>query len=83
MDGVTRTRLDDPHRLATLPKEFDGGKAMRRLTVDWLSEGRIEIALSFVGLSGGQPKQVQVFATVVRETTPELPAEGGAHDVAR
>jgi len=65
-DGVSHSREDDPHRFKTLGREFDGGKAMRRLTVDYLANDRMRIALSFVGTEDGEAKEVQVFAFTVQ-----------------
>ena len=73
-DGVEHARQDDPHRFATLPAEFDNGKAMRRLVVDYLSGGRIRIAQQFVGTKGGEEKVVELFSTMVQGPTYE-----GAH----
>lgn len=65
-DGLQHARKDDPHRFRTMGREFDGGKALRRLQVDYLSDDRMRIALVFIGAQDGQEKAVEVFSTTVQ-----------------
>lgn len=64
--GAEFARADDPHRFATLPREFDGGKARRRLVLDYLAEGRIRVALQLIGTQGGEERAAELFATTVQ-----------------
>jgi hypothetical protein len=72
-DGMRFARDDDPHRYATLPREFDDGRAVRRLQLDYISGGRIRIALLLIGTSGGEPKTIEVFSTMVQGPVNDLP----------
>lgn len=65
-NGLAYAREDDPHRFATLGREFDGGRALRRLTVDYLPEDRMRIALVFIGTNDGEEKEVEVFSATVQ-----------------
>jgi len=65
-DGLAHARADDPHRFATLGQEFDGGRALRQLRVDYLPENRMRIALVFVGTREGEAHEVEVFGTTVQ-----------------
>lgn len=65
-DGLQHARDDDPHRFATIGREFDGGKAVRRLVVDYLPDDRMRIAMVFIGTQGGEEKVVEVFSTTVQ-----------------
>ncbi|MGX5650199.1 hypothetical protein ACWKW4_08085 [Hydrogenophaga borbori] len=68
-DGLAHARADDPHRFATLGKEFDGGRALRQLRVDYLPENRMRIALVFVGTRESKAHEVEVFGTTVQGET--------------
>lgn len=65
-DGLQHARQDDPHRYRTMGREFDGGKALRRLQVDYLSGDRMRIALVFIGTKGGEELAIEVFSTIVQ-----------------
>lgn len=65
-DGVAHARQDDPHRFATLPREFDEGVAMRQLVIDYLANSEMRVSLHLVGYRAGKAHVVQVFATTVR-----------------
>lgn len=65
-DGLQHARDDDPHRFATIGREFDGGKALRRLAVDYLPDERMRISMVFIGTQGGEEKVVEVFSTTVQ-----------------
>lgn len=65
-DGMIHARQDDPHRFKTIGREFDNGKALRRLTVDYLQGDRMRIALVFIGTHGGQEKVIELFSTTVQ-----------------
>lgn len=64
--GAQYARADDPHRFASLPREFDGGKARRRLVLDYLAGGQIRIALQFIGTQGGEERAAELFTTIVQ-----------------
>ena len=72
-DGAAHARQDDPHRFATLAREFDDGKARRRLVVDYLAGGQVRISTLLHGTERGEPKVVELFSTVVQG-----PADCGA-----
>lgn len=65
-DGVEHARRDDPHRFASLPREFDGGKARVRLVADYLAGGQIRISTQLCGTAGGDEKVVELFSTLVQ-----------------
>ena len=67
--GVEFARADDPHRFATLPSAFDGGKARRRLVLDYLDGGQVRIALQFLGMQAGEERVAEVFAFTVQGPT--------------
>ncbi|MEO8022095.1 hypothetical protein [Polaromonas sp.] len=69
-DGLHHARQDDPHRFHTVGREFDGGKARRQLTVDYLPEGRMRLALVFIGTRAGEDRAVEMFATTVQGPQP-------------
>lgn len=68
-DGIEHARKDDPHRLAALPKEFDGGKARFRLVADYLANGQIRIATEAFGTKDGEEYAVELFSTLVQGPT--------------
>jgi|GEM_PF-4832355 len=65
-EGLAFARSDDPHRFASLPRDFDGGKARRRLVLDYLPAGRVRVALQLIGTQAGQERAAEVFATVLQ-----------------
>ena len=69
-DGLTRCRADDPHRFATLGREFDDGRALRQLRVDYLVDERMRIFLVFFGTEDGEEKVVELFRTTVQAARP-------------
>lgn len=69
--GAQYARADDPHRFASLPREFDGGKARRRLVLDYLAGGQIRIMLLFIGTQGGEERVAELFSTLVQGPVPE------------
>lgn len=73
-NGLDFARQDDPHRFATLGREFDDGRALRRLVVDYMPDDRMRIALVFIGTEGGEEKMVEVFSTTVQAAR-----AGGVH----
>jgi hypothetical protein len=72
-EGLQFARADDPHRFATLSREFDDGRAARRLQVDYLTGGRVRIAQLLIGTSDGEPKTVEVFSTMVQGPISDAP----------
>lgn len=64
--GVQYARVDDPHKVASLPREFDGGMARRRLVLDYLDGGRIRIALQFTGTKDGEDRVAELFSFTVQ-----------------
>lgn len=64
--GVQYARSDDPHRVASLPREFDDGVARRRLVMDYLPGGQIRIALQFTGTLDGEARVAELFAFTVQ-----------------
>ena len=64
--GVQFARSDDPHLVASLPREFDDGKARRRLVLDYLPGGQIRIALQFTGTLDGEARVAELFAFTVQ-----------------
>jgi hypothetical protein len=65
-DGVAHARVDDPHRFLTLAREFDDGKALRRLVVDYLAGGQVRISTQLHGTERGEPKVVELFSTLIQ-----------------
>lgn len=65
-DGLAHCRADDPHRFATLGREFDDGRALRQLRVDYLPDERRRVSLVFIGTEDGEEKVVEVFSTTVQ-----------------
>ena len=65
-DGVAHSRLDDPHRLAQLRHEFDDGRAVPRLVVDYLANRQVRITQLMFGTWQGEPKSVQVFSVLAQ-----------------
>jgi hypothetical protein len=70
--GAQYARKDDPHRYALLPREFDGGKARRRLVLDYLARGQIRITLLFIGTQGGEERVAELFSTLVQGPVDEV-----------
>lgn len=68
--GVQHARVDDPHRFATMPSEFDGGRARRRLQVDYLGDGRVDVSLLLLGQQGGEERAAVLFTTIVQAVAP-------------
>lgn len=64
--GIQHARADDPHRLASIRRDFDAGKARPRLVMDYLPAGRVRLALEFHGTQGGEPRALEVFATILQ-----------------
>lgn len=60
--GVQFARVDDPHRVASLSHEFDGGQARRRLVIDYLPGGKVRISLQFIGTLDGEDRAAHLFA---------------------
>lgn len=73
-DGLAYARADDPHRFATLPQEFDQGKAMPRLMLDYKADGKVQVTMLTVGTLKGATKMVEIFATTLQGPVP-----GAAH----
>jgi hypothetical protein len=65
-EGIERSRRDDPHRLATLPSEFDGGKAVRQLAITYMNGGKVQVQQLLIGTKGGEEKVVAVFTTTLQ-----------------
>lgn len=65
-EGICDARADDPHRFATVPAEFDQGRAMRRLAVDYLAGGQVRVALQLLGSQRGAPHAVEMFSITVQ-----------------
>lgn len=70
--GAQFARADDPHRYASLPREFDGGKARRRLALDYLADGKIRVTLLFIGTQGGEERVAELFSTLVQGPVDEV-----------
>lgn len=64
--GVQYARVDDPHRVASLPREFDNGMARRRLVLDYLPAGQVRISLQFSGTLAGEDRLAELFAFTVQ-----------------
>lgn len=60
--GLVYAQADDPHRFATVAQEFDEGRAVRRLVLEYQAGGRVRVALRLDGLQQGEPHSVEVFA---------------------
>jgi len=65
-DGLGHARQDDPHRFARLAKEFDEGKAVVRLMVDDLNDGKIRVTQLLIGMHGGKRRVIQIFSTLLQ-----------------
>lgn len=70
--GAQYARADDPHRFASLPREFDGGMARRRLVLDYLAGGQVRIAMQLIGKQGGEERVAELFATTVQGPVDEV-----------
>lgn len=73
-EGIEHARRDDPHRFATLPGEFDGGKAVRQLAITFKNGGQVEVQQLLIGTKGGEEKVIALFTTTLQG-----PVEGGTH----
>lgn len=62
-NGIAYAHDEDAERLASLHREFDGGRAHRRLCIDYGAHGAARVALELHGEQGGEPHTVEVFAT--------------------
>ena len=58
-------RTDDPHRVATIPAEFDDGRALRSIVVDTLGSTKRRIALRLTGTIESEEKVIELHAIVV------------------
>lgn len=65
-DGIDFARQDDPHRLATLHREFDGGKARRQLRIDYMADGIVSVSLVLLGTKQDEPFEVALFTTIAQ-----------------
>lgn len=64
--GLAHARADDPHAFVTLHRQFEDGKARRRMVIDYLGAGRVRVALELHGTHAGKAHAVEVFATIVQ-----------------
>lgn len=70
-DGVSHSRSDDPHRFATLHKEFDDGRARRRLVIDYAGSGTVRVSFHLSGTQQGEPIVCEVFGLNLQGPVPK------------
>lgn len=66
VEGMEFARKDDPHRFATLPRDFDDGQACQRLALDYLPGGQVQVTLTLTGTHAGEAREIEVFRTMVQ-----------------
>lgn len=76
--GLAYARADDPHRFATLGRQFDGGRAVKRLVLEYLPGGQVRVAMRLDGTSAGDHAAVEVFSTTMQRGD-EAPSDGPVH----
>lgn len=64
--GLAYARADDPHRFATLGRQFDAGRAAKRLVLEYLPGDRVRVVLRLDGRHAGEPAAVEVFSTTLQ-----------------
>lgn len=68
-NGISYAHDEDADRLTSLHREFDAGRAHRRLVIDYGAHGSARVALELHGEQGGEPHSVAVFETHLQGPT--------------
>ena len=64
--GLAFAYADDPHRFSTVAQEFDDGRAVRRLVLEYLAGGRVRVVLRLDGRKAGDLHTVELFSTTLQ-----------------
>lgn len=78
--GATHARSDDPHRFATLHREFDGGACQPRLVIEYRADGRVSIRAELHGQQRGEDFAVLLFGVTAQgPAQPQAATRAGDH----